>query len=206
MPTRAPMDSDYREDSIARVGMWAKAERLWHGLLTVATGRDRRSPVARNALGRPSVGAVARSGDRPQQLARMWAWHPARPIGSATMQVPSSAADCACSSPATTPRPCSNGGNCKPTPRPKAPRRQRHNGWLDRGPSQSRFERVRRRSSIGGVGINLAIQVAVATANILTRPLKEGRLSTRDLQKVQHRREFPPASRKPCKSSFKTAS
>jgi 2-polyprenyl-6-methoxyphenol hydroxylase-like FAD-dependent oxidoreductase len=46
-------------------------------------------------------------------------------------------------------------------------------------------------SPIGGVGINLAIQDAVATANILARPLKEGRLSTRDLEKVQRRREFP---------------
>jgi 2-polyprenyl-6-methoxyphenol hydroxylase-like FAD-dependent oxidoreductase len=81
-------------------------------------------------------------------------------------------------------------------------------------------------SPIGGVGINLAIQDAVATANILYRPLmnpsqnrrglspffrsprrkigdcpllpsgflrgtKDGGLSTRDLEKVQRRREFP---------------
>lgn len=46
-------------------------------------------------------------------------------------------------------------------------------------------------SPVGGVGINLAIQDAVATANILTRPLSQGYVSMSHLQKVQWRREFP---------------
>jgi 2-polyprenyl-6-methoxyphenol hydroxylase-like FAD-dependent oxidoreductase len=46
-------------------------------------------------------------------------------------------------------------------------------------------------SPVGGIGINLAIQDAVAAANILARPLLEKRVSIDDLQKVQRRREFP---------------
>jgi len=46
-------------------------------------------------------------------------------------------------------------------------------------------------SPIGGVGINLAIQDAVAAANILTEPLRRGVVAERDLQKVQKRRELP---------------
>ncbi|MBB3770553.1 2-polyprenyl-6-methoxyphenol hydroxylase-like FAD-dependent oxidoreductase [Angulomicrobium tetraedrale] len=46
-------------------------------------------------------------------------------------------------------------------------------------------------SPIGGFGVNLAIQDAVAAANILTRPLKEGRLAARDLAAVEARRRFP---------------
>jgi len=46
-------------------------------------------------------------------------------------------------------------------------------------------------SPIGGVGINLAVQDAVATANILWKPLKEGTVSEHDLAAVQKRREFP---------------
>lgn len=46
-------------------------------------------------------------------------------------------------------------------------------------------------SPIGGVGINLAIQDAVATANILTAPLRDGTITTADLAAVQRRREFP---------------
>jgi 2-polyprenyl-6-methoxyphenol hydroxylase-like FAD-dependent oxidoreductase len=46
-------------------------------------------------------------------------------------------------------------------------------------------------SPIAGVGINLAIQDAVAAANILASPLSEGGISTRDLQKVQSRRLLP---------------
>jgi 2-polyprenyl-6-methoxyphenol hydroxylase-like FAD-dependent oxidoreductase len=46
-------------------------------------------------------------------------------------------------------------------------------------------------SPVGGVGINLAIQDAVATANILWKPLKDGTLTTFDLAKVQHRRTLP---------------
>jgi 2-polyprenyl-6-methoxyphenol hydroxylase-like FAD-dependent oxidoreductase len=46
-------------------------------------------------------------------------------------------------------------------------------------------------SPVGGVGINYAIQDAVATANILATPLKAGRLRLRDLAAVQRRRELP---------------
>jgi 2-polyprenyl-6-methoxyphenol hydroxylase-like FAD-dependent oxidoreductase len=46
-------------------------------------------------------------------------------------------------------------------------------------------------SPVGGVGINLAIQDAVAAANILTGPLASGRLTTEDLEKVQARRAWP---------------
>jgi 2-polyprenyl-6-methoxyphenol hydroxylase-like FAD-dependent oxidoreductase len=46
-------------------------------------------------------------------------------------------------------------------------------------------------SPVGGVGINLAIQDAVAAANILVAKLATGALSERDLGTVQSRREFP---------------
>jgi 2-polyprenyl-6-methoxyphenol hydroxylase-like FAD-dependent oxidoreductase len=46
-------------------------------------------------------------------------------------------------------------------------------------------------SPIGGVGINLAVADAVAAANILCAPLREGRLHDADLAKVQRRRELP---------------
>jgi 2-polyprenyl-6-methoxyphenol hydroxylase-like FAD-dependent oxidoreductase len=46
-------------------------------------------------------------------------------------------------------------------------------------------------SPIGGVGINLAIQDAVAAANILGPVLRKGVPTLRDLKKVQKRREFP---------------
>jgi 2-polyprenyl-6-methoxyphenol hydroxylase-like FAD-dependent oxidoreductase len=46
-------------------------------------------------------------------------------------------------------------------------------------------------SPVGGVGINLAIQDAVAAANILSAPLASGRLSDDDLGHVQRRRELP---------------
>jgi 2-polyprenyl-6-methoxyphenol hydroxylase-like FAD-dependent oxidoreductase len=46
-------------------------------------------------------------------------------------------------------------------------------------------------SPVGGVGINLAIQDAVAAANILFGPLLENRLSIDDLKKVQRRRDWP---------------
>jgi 2-polyprenyl-6-methoxyphenol hydroxylase-like FAD-dependent oxidoreductase len=45
-------------------------------------------------------------------------------------------------------------------------------------------------SPVGGVGINLAIQDAVAAANILAQPLREGALRTSHLAKIQRRREF----------------
>ena len=46
-------------------------------------------------------------------------------------------------------------------------------------------------SPIGGVGINLAIQDAVAAANILGERLRQGTVSLGDLQAVQRRRTFP---------------
>jgi 2-polyprenyl-6-methoxyphenol hydroxylase-like FAD-dependent oxidoreductase len=46
-------------------------------------------------------------------------------------------------------------------------------------------------SPIGGVGINIAVQDAVAAANILAQPLKNKTLTDSDLQKVQARRTFP---------------
>jgi 2-polyprenyl-6-methoxyphenol hydroxylase-like FAD-dependent oxidoreductase len=46
-------------------------------------------------------------------------------------------------------------------------------------------------SPIGGVGINLAIQDAVASANLLATPLRDGRLDIDNLRDVQRRREFP---------------
>jgi 2-polyprenyl-6-methoxyphenol hydroxylase-like FAD-dependent oxidoreductase len=46
-------------------------------------------------------------------------------------------------------------------------------------------------SPVGGVGINLAIQDAVAAANRLAAPLRAGTLSERDLAEVQQRRTFP---------------
>jgi 2-polyprenyl-6-methoxyphenol hydroxylase-like FAD-dependent oxidoreductase len=46
-------------------------------------------------------------------------------------------------------------------------------------------------SPAGGVGINLALQDAVATANLLAAKLKQGAVSLDDLEQVQKRREFP---------------
>lgn len=46
-------------------------------------------------------------------------------------------------------------------------------------------------SPVGGVGINYAIQDAVAAANILAEPLQTGRLRLSDLRAVQRRRELP---------------
>jgi 2-polyprenyl-6-methoxyphenol hydroxylase-like FAD-dependent oxidoreductase len=46
-------------------------------------------------------------------------------------------------------------------------------------------------SPIGGVGVNLAVQDAVAAANLLWRPLKTRTLREDDLERVQRRREFP---------------
>jgi 2-polyprenyl-6-methoxyphenol hydroxylase-like FAD-dependent oxidoreductase len=46
-------------------------------------------------------------------------------------------------------------------------------------------------SPAGGVGINLAVADAVAAANVLCAPLREGRLTDADLAKVQRRRELP---------------
>jgi len=46
-------------------------------------------------------------------------------------------------------------------------------------------------SPVGGVGINYAVQDAVAAANILTEPVKAGTLTTNHLAAVQARREWP---------------
>jgi 2-polyprenyl-6-methoxyphenol hydroxylase-like FAD-dependent oxidoreductase len=46
-------------------------------------------------------------------------------------------------------------------------------------------------SPIGGIGINLAIQDAVAAANILAKPLAAGERVDSILHKVRERREFP---------------
>jgi 2-polyprenyl-6-methoxyphenol hydroxylase-like FAD-dependent oxidoreductase len=46
-------------------------------------------------------------------------------------------------------------------------------------------------SPAGGVGINLALQDAVATANLLAAKLRDGSVSLGDLEQVQKRREWP---------------
>ena len=46
-------------------------------------------------------------------------------------------------------------------------------------------------SPVGGIGINLAIQDAVAAARILTPTLKTGIVTELTLAHVQHRRELP---------------
>src|SRR5438270_10251188 len=46
-------------------------------------------------------------------------------------------------------------------------------------------------SPAGGVGINLALQDAVATANLLAIKLKAGPVSVTDLERIQQRREWP---------------
>jgi 2-polyprenyl-6-methoxyphenol hydroxylase-like FAD-dependent oxidoreductase len=46
-------------------------------------------------------------------------------------------------------------------------------------------------SPVGGVGINLAVQDAVAAANILAEPLRRGTVTIDTLKQVQQRREFP---------------
>ena len=46
-------------------------------------------------------------------------------------------------------------------------------------------------SPIGGVGVNIAVQDAVAASNILAAPLKQGQLKDSDLAAVQARRLWP---------------
>jgi 2-polyprenyl-6-methoxyphenol hydroxylase-like FAD-dependent oxidoreductase len=46
-------------------------------------------------------------------------------------------------------------------------------------------------SPIGGVGVNVAVQDAVAAANRLAAPLRSGTLSDADLQAIQERRTLP---------------
>jgi len=79
-------------------------------------------------------------------------------------------------------------------------------GWQDVSLLEVRVDRLRRwyrdgllcigdaahaMSPVGGVGINLAIQDAVAAANTLAGPLRAGTLSTDHLRAVQRRREWP---------------
>jgi 2-polyprenyl-6-methoxyphenol hydroxylase-like FAD-dependent oxidoreductase len=46
-------------------------------------------------------------------------------------------------------------------------------------------------SPVGGVGINYAIQDAVATANVLTKKLLHGTVTEQDLAEIQRQRELP---------------
>jgi 2-polyprenyl-6-methoxyphenol hydroxylase-like FAD-dependent oxidoreductase len=46
-------------------------------------------------------------------------------------------------------------------------------------------------SPVGGVGINLAVQDAVAAANVLAVPLNERRANQDMLAAIQRRRDFP---------------
>ena len=46
-------------------------------------------------------------------------------------------------------------------------------------------------SPIGGVGVNMAVQDAVAAANRLAGPLREGRVTDEDLAAIQERRALP---------------
>jgi 2-polyprenyl-6-methoxyphenol hydroxylase-like FAD-dependent oxidoreductase len=46
-------------------------------------------------------------------------------------------------------------------------------------------------SPVAGVGINLAVQDAVEAANVLWEPLRQGRVTSADLARVQRRRALP---------------
>lgn len=46
-------------------------------------------------------------------------------------------------------------------------------------------------SPVGGVGINYAVQDAVVAANVLSKPLKAGKVKPSDLAAVQRQREWP---------------
>jgi len=55
------------------------------------------------------------------------------------------------------------------------------------------WRRAHAMSPVGGVGINLAIQDAVATANLLTDALARESPDARDLARVQRARRCPRA-------------
>jgi 2-polyprenyl-6-methoxyphenol hydroxylase-like FAD-dependent oxidoreductase len=78
--------------------------------------------------------------------------------------------------------------------------------WDDTGFLEVRVNRLRRwyrpgllcigdaahaMSPVAGVGINLAVQDAVAAANALVLPLRRGAVTPRDLRRVQRRRDLP---------------
>ena len=46
-------------------------------------------------------------------------------------------------------------------------------------------------SPVGGVGINMAVQDAVAAANRLAGPLRAGKVTDADLQAIEDRRTLP---------------
>jgi 2-polyprenyl-6-methoxyphenol hydroxylase-like FAD-dependent oxidoreductase len=46
-------------------------------------------------------------------------------------------------------------------------------------------------SPVGGVGVNLAVQDAVAAANVLAEPLRAGSVTREHLDTIQQRRTFP---------------
>jgi 2-polyprenyl-6-methoxyphenol hydroxylase-like FAD-dependent oxidoreductase len=57
-------------------------------------------------------------------------------------------------------------------------------------------------SPVGGVGINYAVQDAVVAANLLTGPLKAGRIRPEDLAGVQREREWPTRVVQAMQSAF----
>jgi 2-polyprenyl-6-methoxyphenol hydroxylase-like FAD-dependent oxidoreductase len=59
-------------------------------------------------------------------------------------------------------------------------------------------------SPVGGVGINYAVQDAVVAANLLTRPLKGGRVRVEDLAEVQRQRAWPTRVMQAIQSAMQT--
>ena len=59
-------------------------------------------------------------------------------------------------------------------------------------------------SPIGGVGINLAVQDAVAAANLLAGPLRSGGDVDLRLRRVQRRRRLPTAVTQPAQRQIQT--
>jgi 2-polyprenyl-6-methoxyphenol hydroxylase-like FAD-dependent oxidoreductase len=48
-------------------------------------------------------------------------------------------------------------------------------------------------SPVAGVGVNLAVQDAVAAANVIAEPLLDGALREEHLQRIERRRQWPAA-------------